>query len=93
MDSGTIEGRVVEAGHRSAVGGAVVAAWSQGQMRIQALSDESGTFHLEGLRPGRYEIRADRPGYRLARQSAQVKAGQTATVKVALAEWRFPDQD
>src|SRR5690606_8429830 len=56
-----VRGRVVEAGTGTAVASAVVrVADASGR---SALTDESGTFRLDGLEPGAYRLRVAHLGY------------------------------
>jgi len=83
-DTSSLEGRVIEAGHGTPVAGAAAALWAEGRLLLQVLTDAAGAFRVKGLSPGRYEVRADKPGYRLARRAAQLEAGQKAEIELAL---------
>ncbi|MDB4955123.1 MAG: uncharacterized protein JWO36_2692 [Myxococcales bacterium] len=50
------------------------------------ITDASGTFHLEGVPPGEYPIVAWLPSGDEAKGTVTVKAGETASVKLELAE-------
>jgi len=63
-DTGVISGSVVEASNNNPVRKAVVTLTWQGTPRSWATSrtDSSGQFKFEGLPPGKYDLRATKPG-------------------------------
>jgi hypothetical protein len=62
--TGVISGRVVEASNNDPVRKAIVTLTWQGAPRSWATSrtDSSGQFKFEGLPPGKYDLRATKPG-------------------------------
>jgi hypothetical protein len=62
--SGVISGSVIEASNNDRVGKAIVTLTWQGSPRSWATSrtDSSGQFKFEGLPPGKYDLRATKPG-------------------------------
>ncbi|HEX6038615.1 TonB-dependent receptor [Longimicrobium sp.] len=82
QQTGAIEGTVVSAAGGEPLSGATV--------RIDdarsAVTDAAGRFRIANLSAGAYTLRAARVGYADATASADVRAGATAAVRIALAE-------
>jgi hypothetical protein len=79
---GSIEGRVQDREGRPVASAAVTAASAARAGR--ATSAEDGSWHIAGLEPGLYQVSVERPGYRQARDSVQVAAGETARMTLVL---------
>ena len=88
-ETGSIAGRVTDAGTGAGVGGASVRALALPARTVAGSinTGEDGRYRLGGLRPGAYAVTVSRIGYRLQRvDTVRVQGGQTATVNVALAD-------
>lgn len=81
-DSGIVTGKVTRAAGPPAVG-VPLSLKSGAGPPITSATDESGTFRVRYLPPGRYEIRAG-DGDFTASTSCEVKAGQVVRAKLAL---------
>lgn len=82
QQAGTLEGTVVTAAAGEPVAGATV----QLEGARQAVTDAAGRFRIGGLPAGAYTVVARRVGFADGRASAQVAAGGTSSVRIALAE-------
>ncbi|WP_254244116.1 TonB-dependent receptor [Hymenobacter sp. BRD128] len=80
--TGTVQGRVINSG-----GGTVeaVSVGLQGQP-VGDITDEQGRFQLRRVAPGTYTLVVSAVGLKTEEQQVTVTAGQTATIKVTLAE-------
>ncbi len=79
---GTVSGTVTLIGSDQPVHGAVVLIVGPG---LVGQTDEGGTFRVENVPPGSYEVLAQREHLTAGRQRIEVRAGETATVSFALA--------
>lgn len=81
--TGTITGRVVEAQSEAALAGANVglAGTARG-----AATDPNGRFVITGIPAGTYTIEASLVGYLTAEHTIQVRANETAALRVALSK-------
>jgi TonB-linked SusC/RagA family outer membrane protein len=79
--SGTIEGRVTEAGTGNPVGDAAVAVVGTNR---GAFTGPTGEFRLSNLRPGALTIRVSRLGYGAVTRNVTLAAGATERVDVEL---------
>jgi outer membrane receptor protein involved in Fe transport len=77
---GSIEGTVVSASGAEPLAGATV----QVEGSRSAVTDAAGRFRLAGLPAGAYTVTARRVGYADGAASAEVRAGATASVRIAL---------
>lgn len=74
LDAGlSISGRVTDREGR-AIAGAEVSAWSRGRGGAAAATRADGSYEVEGLRAGTYDLEADADGYVAARRE-DVRAG------------------
>jgi hypothetical protein len=80
---GRIEGRVVT---REGRGLADVTVSASGALRVNAVTDTDGNFALEGISPGRIEIRFSRIGYASTSRAVFVESGGTGRVEAVLSE-------
>jgi hypothetical protein len=88
QSGGGIAGRVLDAETRLPLEGAQVIV--EGAQR-RAVTDTAGVFRIRGVVPGWHSVRAMRVGYRPARRdSVLVRAGEVATVDIALAATEGP---
>ncbi len=82
--TGTMRGRVVDAGTHAPIAGVVVTATSPSQ-RAQTTSDASGAFSFISLQPDTYTVSASKTGYEPQSQPGiGIFADQSATVTLAL---------
>jgi iron complex outermembrane receptor protein len=80
--SGRIEGRITDAAADTAVAGAVVVIAGT---QLRTSSDPEGRYRLEGLPPGRYDLRVVAIGYQSGERAGLVlDAGESLTVDLAL---------
>ncbi len=83
QETGAVRGSVVADGTGAALSSVDVFVPAAGR---RALTDRSGRFVLVGLRPGSWELVAERVGYGTGRQSVTVTPGGTADVTFRLAD-------
>jgi len=84
-DTGRIVGTVTDATAKAPVPGGVVVALQEGKVVAVAALGAKGTYALEGLAGGAYEVMALAPGYLAeTRQGVEVKAGGNTSVDFAL---------
>ena len=83
LAAGVLQGRLVEEGTGAPVSGAVLTLRSPSGAVHSARSDTSGSFRLENLSPGTWNLRLERLGYRPLRLPIRVGPGSTAV------EWRL----
>jgi hypothetical protein len=84
LSTATVNGRVSE--NAAAQAGAKVVATQIGTGFVtRATSDQTGSYVLPGLRPGRYQITATAPDGRSVSQILDVQVGQSATLDLAVA--------
>jgi TonB-linked SusC/RagA family outer membrane protein len=81
--TGTILGRVVEAGTQRPLTGAQIALVGTNR---GVLTNQSGEFLLPGLRPGEHRIRVEYLGYSTTEQTIRVAADQTARADFQMAQ-------
>ena len=79
--TGDIQGTVTFAADGEAVHGAVVLLIKSG---ITVLTDETGTFAIEDVPVGTYEVLAQREFLTTTRAAVTIEPGRTATVNFAL---------
>jgi outer membrane receptor for ferrienterochelin and colicins len=83
--TGTITGRVTEAGSGRGVTGARVQAVTTLRSAGSVITDENGNYRIGGLAAGTYDVIVTRIGYRLTRSNTvSVGAGATASVNIAV---------
>ncbi|MDQ4081113.1 MAG: TonB-dependent receptor plug domain-containing protein, partial [Gemmatimonadota bacterium] len=80
QDTGTLEGRVTEAGGAPVPDALITVVGTNRGAR----TTEDGQFRLVNLRPGEFTIRFTRIGYAAASRPVTLVAGQTARLDVAL---------
>jgi hypothetical protein len=61
--SATFEGTVWNSATHAGVPEASVTLWTQKGVRYNATTDASGTFHFNGVLPGDYSVRFQKPGF------------------------------
>jgi TonB-dependent starch-binding outer membrane protein SusC len=81
QDAGVISGRVTDAATNTPI--AVAQVQIVGTTRATVTADD-GTYRIAGLRPGLYQVRVLRLGFKSSTQSVQVSSGQTAQANFAL---------
>jgi len=82
VDTGTVVGRVTDRRAGTGLVGATV--WIDGTSR-SATTDADGRYHLGGVAPGSYTVRARRIGYAYQRLDVMVVANQQTAADFALA--------
>jgi hypothetical protein len=85
QEPASIAGRVIGPQGEGVAGAAVEAAPESGAVR-RTTSGEDGAFRLDGLRPGRWTLRASRVGFGDVRQAVSLGAGARHTVQLRLGE-------
>ena len=63
QNDGAVIGTVVNSYSGAAVSGMNVLLWARGGGQYQATTDDTGTFHVDGIAPGSYFIRYEREGF------------------------------
>ena len=81
--TGTISGRVI---HEATGTGVPSVQITIPDLKISALTAGDGSFTLNGVRAGQYEVRAIRIGFTASSAPVSVTAGQTATVEIKMVE-------
>ncbi len=85
--TGTISGRVTQAGTSSGIVGATVRAVSGVRAAGSAVTNENGDFRIAGISVGTYSVVATRIGYRLSRSDdVAVGSGASASVNIVMEE-------
>jgi iron complex outermembrane receptor protein len=82
QQTGTLEGIVVAAAGAEPLAGVTV----QADGGLRAVTDAAGRFRFTALPAGAYTLTARRVGYADGSASAEVRAGATESVRIALAE-------
>ena len=85
-NTGTIAGRVVDAGSGVPLVGAAVRVSAT---QIGAATTDDGRYTIRGVRPGATEIIVTRIGYEPKRSTVTVTAGGTVTADVSLTQSAF----
>ncbi|MEO8661671.1 MAG: TonB-dependent receptor [Bryobacteraceae bacterium] len=85
-DRGTIRGSIQDTSGAS-IGAANITAISVDTgFRSATVSTDSGTYNLTSLRPGVYEVTAEKPGFKkLVRSNVRVEVGGTVALELELA--------
>ena len=88
---GAIAGRVTAAADGAAVTGAAVEALQSTVVKVATTSKADGTYSLDGLAPGSYDVRVSAIGYRSeTRIGIPVQSGSVVTVDVSLSVDSMP---
>jgi outer membrane receptor for ferrienterochelin and colicins len=83
--TGTISGKVVEAGTTNGIPRASVTAISGLRVVAETRTDDGGNFRLANLPAGTYTVQARRVGYRLTNSpGVEVGAGASATANISM---------
>jgi hypothetical protein len=89
-----IEGATIDESSRAAIGGVVVTASIPGQLDVrQTVSDETGYYRFDDLKPGVYSISASysidhRGQIEVRRSDIEVEGGEIAIVPIFMDVWR-----
>ncbi|WP_022835301.1 TonB-dependent receptor domain-containing protein [Salisaeta longa] len=85
---GVIQGRIIDASTNEPLISATVALWQDTTLVTGTVTQKNGTFTLEGIRPGTYELRMSYVGYTTKRRSITMRddAMQRSLGTVALAQ-------
>lgn len=95
---GILQGVVTAAADGAPIAGALVIARADGMGTpggghgsgsYMAITDASGGYAMDGVRPGDYELRCGAPGFRVATAVATVVGGQTSLVDFTLEALTF----
>lgn len=85
--TGTIEGSVESPDLEAPLAGATVTIVGT---KTSTTTDDEGRYKLEDVKPGEVKLRIDLGGFQTEERTVTVKAGETATVAVALATMDTP---
>lgn len=84
--TGSIVGRVVDSSATAVVAATITSAWSDGSYRRVARSAGDGSFTIDALPPGRYDLSVQRVGFRPSLvRDVRVVAGGASRLTVTLA--------
>jgi protocatechuate 3,4-dioxygenase beta subunit len=85
--TGSVSGRVVEAGTSDPVAGAEVSLAMDSDASVQrsVLSDEGGRFHFEDLPDGDARVRAQAAGFGASEAAATLRLGEAREIELVLA--------
>ena len=89
--TGVLEGRILEDGFRKGDRPAAFANVSIPELRRGAQADESGTFRIADLAPGRYVVRIALPGTTAQTRTVHIRRGKTTRLELRLPSLFGPD--
>ncbi|MBI2820912.1 MAG: carboxypeptidase regulatory-like domain-containing protein [Acidobacteria bacterium] len=82
QNSGTIQGKVVDASEGVIPGAAVKATDAEGVDKASVTTDAEGTYRIEGLPAGVYTVRASAPGFSVYENLAQISPERTGPLNL-----------
>jgi len=89
---GGIQGTVTDPSGAVVPGASITCTSTDTQRKVEAVSDESGTYHCLQLGPGAYTVEAAQKGFKTAAIAVSVSAESIATANVALQPGQVSEQ-